>query len=164
MLAIVDSVRHFGGVLQWHPVSILTDHRPLVAFMSSLQTNQMMIRWQESPNQLDITMEHIDGKTNMIEDTLSQTYKDSVSSSSEQSLLSTDHTYSTPVLPTIATQDLSVTLPTSTTLHFTTSMPSQPTTRRRMSNMTGRCENTDEYDPEDLEHKVDTESDESRRV
>ena len=44
LLALVDSVRHFRGVLQVHPVTMLTDHQPLLAFLSSLQTNQMMIR------------------------------------------------------------------------------------------------------------------------
>ena len=48
LLAIVDLLRHFRGVLQEHPVTSLTDHQPLVAFMSSLQTNQMMIRWHGS--------------------------------------------------------------------------------------------------------------------
>ena len=61
LLAIVDSVWHFRGVLQAHPVTILTDHQPPVALMSFLQPNQMTIRWQESLSQLDITMEHIDG-------------------------------------------------------------------------------------------------------
>ena len=100
----------------------------------------------------------------MIADALSRTYKESPSPSSEQSLLYTDYSYSTPVLPTIATQHLTVNLPTSTTLPFTTSMPSQPTPRSRMSNMTSRYENIDEYDPEDWKLKVNTESDESRRV
>ena len=59
--AIVDLVRYFRGVLQVHPVTILTDHQPLVAFMSSLQTDQMIMRWQESLDQLDITIEQIDG-------------------------------------------------------------------------------------------------------
>ena len=138
LLAIVDSVRHFGGVLQVHPVTILTDHQPLVAIMSCLQTNQMMIRWQESLRQLDINIEHIDGKKNMIADALSTIQKESPSPSSEQSLLSRDHSNSTPVLPTITTQHLTVNLPTSTTLPFTTTMPSQSTNRRRMSNITGR--------------------------
>ena len=75
LLAIVDSGRHFRGVLQGHPVTILTDHQVLVNFMNTLQTNQMMIRWQESLSQLDITIEHIDGKQNMIADALSRTYK-----------------------------------------------------------------------------------------
>ena len=56
LLAIVDSVRHFRVVLQLHSETILIDHQLLVAFISSLQTNQMMIRWQESLSQLDITM------------------------------------------------------------------------------------------------------------
>ena len=42
--AIVDSVRNFTEVLKGHPVTMLTDHQPLVALISSLQTNQMMIR------------------------------------------------------------------------------------------------------------------------
>ena len=70
LLAIVDSVRHFRRVLQGHPVTILMDHQPLVAFMSSLQTNQMMIRWQERLSQLDITIAHINGKKNVIADAL----------------------------------------------------------------------------------------------
>ena len=76
LLAIVDSVRNFRGVLEWHAVTILTDHQPLLAFISSLQTNPMIIRWQESLNQLDITMEHIDGEKNVIADALSRTHKE----------------------------------------------------------------------------------------
>ena len=82
LLAIVDSVRNFRGVPQGHPVTILTDQLPLVACMSSLQSNHMMIRWQESLSQLDITIEHIDGKKNVIADALSRTYKESPSASS----------------------------------------------------------------------------------
>ena len=167
LLAIVDSVRHFRGVLRGHPVTILTDHQPLVGFMCSLQTNQMMIRWQESLRQLDITIEHIDGKKNVMADALSRTYKESSSPSSEQSLRSTDNSNSTPVLPTITSQHLTANLPTSTTLPTTlpiTTMPSQTTPRSRMSNMTGRYENTDKYDREDWELNVNTQSDESRRV
>ena len=83
LLAIVDSVRHFRGLLQAHPVTILTDNQTLVGFMSSLQTNKMMIRWQESLSQLNITIEDIDGKKNVIGDALSRTYQESPSPSSE---------------------------------------------------------------------------------
>ena len=113
LLAIIDCVRHFRRLLQRHPVTLLTDYQPLVAFMSSLQTNPMIIRWQESLSQLDITIEHIDGKKNVIGDALSRTYKNSPCPSSEESLLSTDHSYNTPVLPTIATQHLTINLPIS---------------------------------------------------
>ena len=149
LLAIVDSVRHFRGVLQWHPVTVRTEQQPLVAFMSSLQTNQMMIRWQEGLSHLDITIEHIDSKENVIADSFSRTNKESPSPTSEQSLISTDHSNSTAVLPTTRTQHLTVNFPTSTTLPYTITMPSQSTTRRRISNMTRRYEYTDEYNPED---------------
>ena len=125
LLAIVDSVRHFRGMLH------VTDHMPLVGFMSSVQTNQMMISWQESLSQLDITIDHIDGKKNMIADALSRTYKESTSPSCEQSLLSTNYSNSIPLLLTTTSQPLTVNLPTSNTLR-TTSMPSLTTTRRRM--------------------------------
>ena len=147
-----------------HPVTILTDNQPLLFFMSCLQTNQMMIRWQESLSQLDISIEHMDGKINVIADAPSRTYKESLSPFSKQSLLSTDHSSCTQVLPTTTTQHLIINFPTSTTLPFITSMPSQTTPNRRMSNMTGRYENTHEYNPEDWELKINTESDENRRV
>ena len=164
LLAIVDSVRNFRGVLQGHPVTILTDYQPLIPFMSSLQTNQMIIRWQESLSQLDINIEHIDGKKNVIADALSRTYKESPCPPSEQSPLSADHSNSTLVLPTITPQHLTVNVPMSTTLPFTTTMPSQPTPRRRMSNMSSRYETTDKYDPDDWELKINSESDGNRRV
>ena len=84
LLGIVASVRHFKGVLQGHSVTMLTGHQPLVAIMSSLQTNQVMSRWSESLSQLDITMEHIYGKKNVIADALSRTYEESPSASCEQ--------------------------------------------------------------------------------
>ena len=42
---MVDSVRHFGGVLQGRPVTIVTHNKPLTGFLTSLQTNPMLIRW-----------------------------------------------------------------------------------------------------------------------
>ena len=157
LLAIVDWVRHIRGWLHWHSVTSLTDHQLLVACISSLQTNQIMLRWQESLSQLDITMEHIDHKTNVIADALSRTYTASPSASSKQSLLYTDHYNSTSVLPTITTHHLPLNLATSTTLPCTSIMRFQNRTRRAMSNITGRYEDSHEYDPEDWELKINTE-------
>ena len=154
LLAIVDAVRYFRGLLQGHPVTILTDHQPLVAFISSLQTNQMMIRWQRSLSQLDITIEHIDGNKNVMADAFCRTYKQSPSPPSEESLLSTDHSNSTPVLPTTTTQHLTVNLATYTTWLFITTMPSRTTTNRSRTNMTGRHAYSDEYHPEDWERNL----------
>ena len=163
-LAIVESVRHFRGVLQGHPLTILTDHQPLVGFMSSLQTNLMMIRWQESLTQLDINIQHMESKENVIADARSRSHKVSPSPSSKQSPLSTDQSNSTAVLLTRTTQHLAVNRPTSTTLPSITTMPSLTTTRRRMTNMTGRNEVTDQCYTEDWELKINTESDESSRA
>jgi len=44
LLAIVDSLRHFRGELQAHKVIVLTDHKPLVTFMTTWQDKQMKIR------------------------------------------------------------------------------------------------------------------------
>jgi len=45
LLAIVDSRRHFRDKLQSHKVIVLTDHKPLVTFMTTWQDKQMKIRW-----------------------------------------------------------------------------------------------------------------------
>ena len=160
-LAIVEFVRHFSGVLRVHPVTIVTDHQQLVAYMSCQQTDQMMIRWQGKLSQLDITIEHMDRKKNVIADALSSTYKESPSASTKQSVLSTDHCNSTLVLPTTTTQYLPVKFATSTTLPSITTMPSQMRTIRRMSNMSGRNANTDAYQPEDWELKIHNECDDN---
>ena len=70
----MDRVRHFRGVLQAPPVTIVTDHKPLLGFMQSPQTNPMLIRWQESLSQLDTTIEYLEGKKNTIADAFSRIY------------------------------------------------------------------------------------------
>ena len=121
--AIVDSVRHLWWVLQGHTVTILIDHQPLVAVMSFLQTNQMLIRWQESPRQLDINIEHIDGNKNAIADARSRTHEESPFHCSKQFLLSPVHSHGTLVLTTVTTQHLTGNLSTSTTLPSITTIP-----------------------------------------
>ena len=61
LFPIVDSVRHFKGVLEGQTVTIVTDHRPLLAFIKSLQTNPIMIWGQESLSQLHIAIEYLEG-------------------------------------------------------------------------------------------------------
>ena len=60
LLALVDSVRHSRGVSRGHPVTIVTDHRLLLAFMQSLQTNPILIRWQGCLSPLDSTIEYLE--------------------------------------------------------------------------------------------------------
>ena len=61
LFAILDSVRPFRRVLQGHPVTIVTDHKPLTVLLKCQQTNSMLIRGQESPCQLDTTIEALEG-------------------------------------------------------------------------------------------------------
>ena len=74
LFAIVDSVRHFRGVLQGHPVSIVTAHMPLTGLFKSPQTNFMLIRWRESLSQFDTTIARLEGTQYVIADTLSRIY------------------------------------------------------------------------------------------
>ena len=53
---------------------IVTDYKPLPGFLTSLQTNPMLIRWHESLSQLDINIIHLEGKKNIIADALSRIY------------------------------------------------------------------------------------------
>lgn len=73
--AIQDSIKHFRGVLQGHPVTIVTDYKTLPGFLKSLQPNPMRIRWQESPSQLDTTMDHLEEKKHVIAAALTRIYR-----------------------------------------------------------------------------------------
>ena len=72
----MDRVRHFKDVLQGHSVTIVTDFIPLTGIWKSLQTNSILIRWQESLSELDTTVDHLAGKVNLIAFGLSRICKD----------------------------------------------------------------------------------------
>jgi len=138
LLAIVDSLRHFRGELQGHKVIVLTDHKPLVTFMTTWQDKQMKVRWQQVMSEFDITIEHIEGKENFIADILSRvgTYKGSASSSSSNLSSSPNHTHTLP--PPVVVNHIFIShshlLPPPTNINHPNSMPP----RRTMSGMTGK--------------------------
>ena len=148
LFAIVDSVRQFREVLQGHPITIVTDHRLLLGFMKSLQTNPMLIRCQESLSQLDITIKYLEGKKNSIADSLSRIYnpikmpptRDTTSSSgnrhspTEQLPVTTNHL----ILPT---PYIPIPLPIITC--STTTIPSPTNNRVTAGNRTRRYEDDD---------------------
>ena len=74
LCTIVDTVRHVRGVIQGHPVTIVTDHIPLTEFLKSGQNNLMVIRWPEPQSQLDTMIEYLAGKKNMKADALHRIY------------------------------------------------------------------------------------------
>jgi len=138
LLAIVDSLRHFRRELQDHKVIVLTDHKPLITFMTTWQDKQMKIRWQQIMSEFDITTEHIEGKENFIADTLSRagTYKGSASSSSSDLSSSPNHTPTLP--PLVVVNHIFIShphlLPPTTNTKYPTYMPP----RRTMSGMAGK--------------------------
>jgi len=138
LLAIVDSLRHFRGELQGHKVIVLTDHKPLVTFITTWRDKQMKIRWQQVMSEFDITIEYIEGKENFIADTLSRagTYKGFASSSSSDLSSSPNHTPTLP--PPVVVNHILISHPhllqAPTNINHPNSMPP----RRTMSGMTGK--------------------------
>jgi len=136
LLVIVDSLWHFRGELQSYKVIVLTDHKPLVTFMTTWQDKKMKIRWQQVMSEFDITIEHIEGKENFIADTLSRagTYKGSASLSSSDLSSLPNHTHTLP--PPVVVNHIIIShqhlLPPITNTNYPTSMPP----RRTMSGMT----------------------------
>ena len=150
LFAKVDSVRHFRGVLQGHPLTIVTDYKPLTGFLKSLQTNPMLISWQESLSQLDTTIEYREGKQNVIADAFSRIFNPIKIPSRRDSLSPPDNRHGfTAQLPVITTHlkfsipYLHLPLPTITSY---TTMPSQTNNRITTSNSTRR------YDEDDTEY------------
>jgi len=138
LLAIVDSLSHFRGELQGHKVIVLTDHKPLVTFITRWQDKQMKIRGQQIMREFNIIIEHIEEKENFIADILSRagTYKGSASPSSSDLSSTPNHTPKLP--PPIVVNHIFIShphlLPPPTTTNYPTSMPP----RRTMSGMAGK--------------------------
>jgi len=95
---------YFRGELQGYKVIVLTDHKPLVTFMTTWQDKQIKIRWQQVMSEFDIHIEYIEGEENFIADTLSRagTYKGSASHSSSDHSSLQNHT---PTLPPPAVEN-----------------------------------------------------------
>ena len=158
----MHSVRHFREVLQGYPVTIVTDHRPLLGFMKSLQTNPMMIMWQESLSQLHITIEYLEGKKNIIADDLSRIYNHIKIQPTRDSTSSPDNRHSSTAQLPVTTNDLIFptrhhTIPLPMFTACTTTMSCQSRNRVTAGNSTRRYE---EDDPEywellDINHQED---------
>ena len=147
---IVDSVRYFSGVLQGHSITIVTDHRQLLEFIKSRQTNTMLIRWQESLSQLDTTIEYLEGKKHTIAAALSRIHnpikipatRDSFSAPNDRHSSTTQLPVKTNHL-TFPTPYVYILLPTITSY---TIMPGQTNNRITAGNSTRT------YDEDDLEY------------
>jgi len=138
LLAIVDLSRHFRRQLQVHKVIVLTDHKPIVTFMTTWQNKQMKIMWQQVMSEFDITIEYIEGKKNFISDTLSRvgTYKGPASPSSSDLSASPNHTPTLP--PPVVVNHILILHPYLLPPPINTNYPKSMPPRRTMSGMAGK--------------------------
>ena len=112
LFATVDSVRAFRGVLYAHPITIVTDHRLLLGFMTSLLPNSMLSRWQESLSQLDTTIEYLEAMKNIIADAFSRIYNPIKIPPTRDSLSAADNRQSFTVQLPVITNHLTFPTPT----------------------------------------------------
>jgi len=133
LLAIVDLLRHFRSELQGHKVIVLTDHKPLVTFMTTWQDKQMKIRLQQVMSEFGMTLQYIEEKENFIADTPSRAgvYKGSASPSSSDLSSLPNHTPTLP--PLVVVNHIFIShpylLPPSTNTNYSNSMPTRRTIR-----------------------------------
>jgi len=74
LLAIVDALEHFRPVLSGCRFTILTDHKPLVAFPKQTELLGRQARWQNTINHFMCIIQYIDGYKNVIVDAFSRVF------------------------------------------------------------------------------------------
>jgi len=74
LLAIVHALEHFRPVLSGCRFTILTDHKPLVAFHKQTELLGREARWQNTINHFICTIQYIDGCKNVIADAFSRVF------------------------------------------------------------------------------------------
>ena len=72
-LALVEACNFFDiYVRSGKPVTVLTDHNPLVHLANLRHTNQRLLRWSLRLQEFPLKIEHIAGRNNVIADALSR--------------------------------------------------------------------------------------------
>nr|GAT46347.1 predicted protein [Mycena chlorophos] len=76
LLAIVESLKRFRGLLHGTKFRILTDHRSLEHLMAQKNLSPRQHRWLDILNEFDFTIRYIPGESNELADALSRIYSD----------------------------------------------------------------------------------------
>ncbi|KAF8690216.1 hypothetical protein AX14_003067 [Amanita brunnescens Koide BX004] len=76
LLAIVESLKRFRGVLHGTEFQINTDHRTLQHFMGQKNLSPRQHRWLDILNEFTFTINYIPGESNVLADALSRIYSD----------------------------------------------------------------------------------------
>ena len=71
-LGVVNGLMHFKYIVFGYPVEVLTDHKPLLEFFNNYHTSPKRTRWFLTIQDFSAKISYIDGKSNIIADTLSR--------------------------------------------------------------------------------------------
>ena len=72
LLAIIASLNAFRAYVGQGPITVFSDHNPLVWLKQSRTTNQRILRWALYLSEFDLSIQHIKGKLNVTADLLSR--------------------------------------------------------------------------------------------
>ena len=76
LLAIVELLKHFRGLLHGAKFRICTDHKALEYIMGQRNLSPRQHRWMDVLNEFDFSIHYIPGETNVLADALSRIYSD----------------------------------------------------------------------------------------
>ena len=76
LLALVETLKRFRGVLHGTKFTVRTDHRALTHFMKQKNLSARQHRWIDILSEFDFEIEYIPGETNGFADALSRIYSD----------------------------------------------------------------------------------------
>ena len=76
LLAIMAGLDHFHAYVGHGPVTVHSDHRPLVWLRRCTTANQRVLRWALTLAEYDLEVKHISGAKNFLADMLSRQFSD----------------------------------------------------------------------------------------
>ena len=76
LLALVESLKRFRGILHGTKFTVRTDHKALIHLKKQRDLSPRQHRWLDVLNEFDFEIEYIPGETNELADALSRIYSD----------------------------------------------------------------------------------------
>jgi hypothetical protein len=76
LLALVETLKRFRGLLHGTSFTVRTDHKGLIHLKSQRDLSPRQHRWLDILNEFDFEIEYIPGETNELADALSRIYSD----------------------------------------------------------------------------------------
>ena len=71
-LAVIWSLRHFKDIIHGYPITVKTDHAPVVELFKSKDLSGKLARWRLTVLDFQPTFEYLPGKSNIVADSLSR--------------------------------------------------------------------------------------------